>query len=384
MEPAPVRQFLMKVHSRCNLKCDHCYVYEHADQSWRLQPNVMRPKVIEQAAIRIAEHAGKHDLPFVVVIFHGGEPLLAGTQTLDYAARTIRRTVGSQTRIAFGVQTNGLLLDEAFLELFAAHGVSVGISLDGSPAANDRHRLFADGRSSYAGVAAALRRLNNPRFRHLFGGILCTVDLANEPVEVFEHLLSFEPPEIDFLLPHGHWDNPPPGRTADQTSAPYGKWLIAIFDRWYHAKVQETRIRLFESIISLLLGGPSGSENVGLGKVDLATIETDGSIELVDILKSVAAGMAATGLHVEWNSFDEYLQHPGAIARQAGLMSLGDTCRRCPIVGVCGGGQHAHRYREDTLFSNPSVYCADLTLLIRHIARRLATDLTVPPHIMTR
>ena len=32
------RQFLLKVHSRCNLACDYCYVYQHADQSWRTRP----------------------------------------------------------------------------------------------------------------------------------------------------------------------------------------------------------------------------------------------------------------------------------------------------------------------------------------------------------
>ena len=47
------------------------------------------------------------------------------------------------------VHTNGVLLSEDFCDLFAAHGVGVGISLDGDKAANDRHRRYRDGRSSY-------------------------------------------------------------------------------------------------------------------------------------------------------------------------------------------------------------------------------------------
>src|SRR5688572_6116677 len=82
--------------------------------------------------------------------------------------------------------------------------VRVGISLEGPPVANDRHRVYADGRGSHSEVARALNRLVSQRFRHLYGGILCTVDLRNDPLEVYEHLLSFEPPEIDFLLPHGN------------------------------------------------------------------------------------------------------------------------------------------------------------------------------------
>src|ERR1043166_2879062 len=35
--PTPFREFVLKVHSRCNLTCDYCYIYEMADQSWRAQ-----------------------------------------------------------------------------------------------------------------------------------------------------------------------------------------------------------------------------------------------------------------------------------------------------------------------------------------------------------
>src|ERR1700683_5624618 len=34
----PFRQFVLKICSRCDLACDHCYVYEYADQSWRGRP----------------------------------------------------------------------------------------------------------------------------------------------------------------------------------------------------------------------------------------------------------------------------------------------------------------------------------------------------------
>nr|WP_221382470.1 FxsB family cyclophane-forming radical SAM/SPASM peptide maturase [Actinoplanes polyasparticus] len=371
----PVRQILLKVHSRCNLACDYCYVYQHADQSWRDRPRVMSRRTIDLTAARIAEHAGKHDLPFLTVILHGGEPLLAGPQTIDYLARAVRAAVTSHTKVTLGVQTNGLLLDDAYLELFAAHRIQVGVSLDGPPAANDRHRRHAGGRGSHAGAARALRRLNEARHRPLFGGILCTVDVNNDPAQVFSHLLSFNPPEIDFLLPHGTWDSPPPGRPADLSRSAYADWLITVFDLWYDAAGPVSRVRLFESLVSLLLGGPGGSEALGLGQVDLVTVETDGSLEQGDMLKIVAHGAAATGLHVRWHSFDQYLEHPGARARQAGVSGLSSKCQECPLVEACGGGLYAHRFGRDRQFDNPSVYCADLAALIEHAARRLAADL---------
>jgi uncharacterized protein len=41
---------------------------------------------------------------------------------------------------------------------------------------------------------------------------------------------------------------------------------------------------------------------------------------------------------------------------------------------VCGGGLYSHRYRSDTGFMNPSVFCQDLSYLIRHIHRRVSND----------
>ncbi|BCB87980.1 FxsB family cyclophane-forming radical SAM/SPASM peptide maturase [Phytohabitans suffuscus] len=372
---APIRQILLKIHSRCNLSCDHCYMYQHADQTWRHRPLVMSKRTLDHTAARIAEHAADHDLSSVSVVLHGGEPLLAGAHTLDYAVRAIRRAVRGRTAVRFGLQTNGLLLDDRFLDLFVQHEVTVGVSLDGPSGANDRHRRYADGRGSHGGVVPALHLLRSERYRHLYGGILCTVDLDNDPEDVYAHLLEFEPPEVDLLLPHGNWTKPPPGRVDDPAAAPYAGWLIAVFDRWYEAPERQTRIRLFESIIALLLGGRSGTEAVGLGRIDLVTIETDGAIEQGDALKTTEEGMAATGLHVARDSIDRALGHPGIQSRQRGLAGLCTTCRRCPAVAVCGGGLYAHRYRVDNGFDNPSVYCADLFALIRHVAGRVSADL---------
>ncbi len=57
------------------------------------------------------------------------------------------------------VQTSAVRLDERFLDDFAELDIHVGVGLDGDQVANDRHRLFADGRSSYPQVENALRLL---------------------------------------------------------------------------------------------------------------------------------------------------------------------------------------------------------------------------------
>src|SRR3954462_331239 len=93
--PVPFRQFLLKVHSRCNIACDYCYVYELADQSWQAQPTVMSDQVVERAAERIAGHAATHGLDEVRVILHGGEPLLAGRDFFRKLTRTFDQAMGA-------------------------------------------------------------------------------------------------------------------------------------------------------------------------------------------------------------------------------------------------------------------------------------------------
>jgi uncharacterized protein len=375
--PEPFRQFVLKVTSRCNLACDYCYVYEMADQSWRARPAVMALDVLALAARRIGEHAGIHRLPSVRVILHGGEPLLAGPRWLDEALTTLRASIPAEVAVHFAVQTNGLLLDERILAVLHRHGVLVGVSLDGPADAHDRHRKLAAGRGSHARVAAALDLLGTARNRGLFAGLLCVVDLANDPIAVYEEMLRYSPPTIDFLLPHGTWSAPPPGRLPHDPATPYADWLIAVFDRWYDARPRPTDIRLFSEIIHLLLGGRSGTESVGLTPASVLVVETDGSLEQVDALKAAYDGAAATGLSVADGPFDLALSHPAVLARQAGIAGLAPECRRCEAREVCGGGFYPHRYRAGSGFDHPSVYCPDLLTLIRHIRGRVGADLAL-------
>jgi uncharacterized protein len=248
------------------------------------------------------------------------------------------------------------------------------VSVDGLPADHDQHRRFRDGRGSHQEVDRALRLLASPRFRSSYAGLLCTVDPGTDPVATYAALLTHEPPTIDFLLPHANWTTPPPRSSRHPT--PHGDWLIAVFDRWYGAPRRETRIRLFEEIMNLLLGGSSRSEQVGLSPVAIAVIESDGAIEQVDSLKSTYAGACETGLDVRTDPIDAMLDHPGVVARQLGAAALSDTCAACPVQRICGGGHYAHRYRAGDGFRNPTVYCADLQLLIGHIHRRMSADLS--------
>ncbi|MFI6685076.1 FxsB family cyclophane-forming radical SAM/SPASM peptide maturase [Streptomyces sp. NPDC050485] len=367
--PPALSQFVLKIHSRCDLACDHCYVYEHADTSWRGRPRAVSEEILARVADRIAEHARRHALPAVHVVLHGGEPLLAGPGRIRRAAEELQRALGGVSALDLRMHTNGVLLDEEFCELFLELGINVGVSLDGDKASNDRHRRYADGRSSHGKVIRAVELLSRPRYRRLFAGLLCTIDVENDPVAVYDALVALAPPRIDFLLPHATWDTPPPRPGGAAT--PYADWLDAVYRRW-DAAGRPVPVRIFESVLRTLRGESSLTESLGLAPADLVVIETDGTFEQADSLKTSYDGAPATGMDVFTHSLDDVLQHPGMLARQQGIEQLCEQCRGCPVVESCGGGLYAHRYRTGSDFDNPSVFCPDLLALVTTIRDREA------------
>lgn len=371
MAPIPFHQFLCKIHTTCNLACAYCYVYYQADQSWRRKPVAMSADVVAQLATRIREHVLAFEMPTVEVLMHGGEPMLAGSAFVRSFINTMRASLDDLADVRFGMQSNGTRLVPEMLDLIVDEEVSVGISLDGDREANDRYRLDHRGRSSYDAATVAIKQL---RERDRLAGLLCTIDLDVDPLRTYRALAAFDPQTIDFTFPLGHHDAPPPGKGHEGSATPYADWLIPIFDAWFADRPQRIRIRLFQDIIGLLLGGKSSVETIGIGPVDIIVVETDGSLEGVDTLKIVADGAPSLDLNIFEHSFADAMTHPMVTMRQSGLEALCHACGHCPVGSICGGGYFPTRYRHDTGFRNASVYCADYYKIIRHIRAAVVAE----------
>ncbi len=324
----PFRQFVLKVHSRCDLACDHCYVYEHADTSWRGRPMVITSATVAKAGERIAEHARQHALAEVCVILHGGEPLLAGATRLgEIAAHAARgHRAGLRPRPAHPHQ-RGAARRGVLRGLPGRAGIRVGISLDGDRAGNDRHRRYADGRSCYDQVIAAVDLLRTDRYRPLYAGLLCTIDVRNDPAATYDALAALDPPAIDFLLPHATWDTPPPG-------AGPGDPVRRLADGGLRALAGRRRPGRRSGCSSRSSGRRGGAssltESLGLEASDVAVIETDGAIEQADSIKVAYDGAPETGYDIFRNALSEAAGHPAIQARQLGVDGLSDDLPPLP------------------------------------------------------
>jgi uncharacterized protein len=353
---------LLKVASRCNLDCGYCYVYHMGDDAWRNQPKLMPQRVVERVASELAVQYRRQQQPFSVVL-HGGEPLMLGAQRLDAICSTLRAALPHPCGLH--VQTNGVLLTDAILDVLVAYDVGISVSIDGPADVHDRFRVDHRDRGSFRRVTDGIARLvARDDARPLFAGVLAVIDPQSDPEQVYRTLKGTGTSSIDFLVRDGNWDGLPFGK-ASPTSTEYGGWLSRLL-ALYLADPHPPRVRLLDDMMRLLLGGTAQKEGVGTTDYGILVIEPDGRIDKNDTLK--VAHPAADQFDRPWSimrdTLDTFLASSAYDRYYRQQHALAEDCEGCPDLAVCGGGMVAHRYSQARGFDNPTIFCADQRALI--------------------
>ena len=374
-----ITSFLLKISSRCNLNCDYCYVFNHADQTWRSQPPLMSSSIRWAFSQRLAEYCQYKNLENCLVIFHGGEPLLMNVNDIVQTAEWIRQAVPPSTKVDFTLQTNGVLLNEDRLEKLRIGNIGISISLDGPKNANDLHRLTHKGKSSFDKTLQAYNLLKN--HPDVFTGVLAVVDVRTKPKVLLDFFNDIGVSNLDFLLPDSNYNSHPPLRIESPTI--YSDWLIEAFDLWIHS-YPHIKLRTFESLISTLLGQQSGTDFFGFGDVSLLGIETDGTYHDLDVLKITKEGQSHLEMNLNSHSILEASLSPKVHLHRKLLSfdGLCNTCKQCSVVEVCGGGSVPHRFNGED-FDNPTIYCKEMLTLIPHVQKVLTELLNTDEETVT-
>lgn len=364
---------VVKVASRCNLNCAYCYMYNMGDDSYKKQPKYMSEETVKLMLKRIKQHCFENDLSEFLIIFHGGEPLLAGIVFFKNFINLVDEIIPKTIEMSYTMQSNGVLIDKMVCEELSNLGIGIGISLDGTPSSNNKNRIYHNGKGSYREIIRGAAFIKDV-YGQEYSDFLCVIDTNEKPSDVYEHFKKLEANSVHFLFQDFNYI------LSNQSSVPkIGAWLAEIFDLWYEDEdVNKPEVRPLNDLIGLILGLDKTSENFGKGINDTLVIETDGSIETVDTLRICGNGFTKTKFNVIKDELSAIYQG-SELARQYynGHDNLCNTCSNCPLESICGGGYLGHRYSPENKFDNPSIYCKEIVEIICHVQNKLLNELSI-------
>jgi len=258
--------------SRCNLGCAYCFYLEKERLYRPSGPYRMLDAVLEKF---VREYIEIQDAPEVDFAWQGGEPTLAG---LEFFRKVIQlqNQYSNGKSIHNSLQTNGILLDDAWGAFLAENRFLVGISIDGPRRLHDVYRVDRQGRPTFNRVMQGLEALKRHKVEF---NTLTVVHRKNSlrPLEVYRFLKQIGSQFIQFIplverLPDArarqlgldHAAPPTPGQAGDSPPVTdwsvrpedYGRFLARIFQHWVRNDVGRTFVYLFEFALAAWAGKP--------------------------------------------------------------------------------------------------------------------------------
>ncbi|AZA73169.1 radical SAM protein [Chryseobacterium indoltheticum] len=364
-----INTIVLKVASRCNLNCSYCYVYNKGDETYKNKPKIFSKELTKILFNRILEYMNKYNINLYTIVFHGGEPLLAGLQYYKFFVETYEDifSVTNKT-INFVMQTNGTLLDEEFTQGLFELDISIGVSMDTTEATNSKYRVYHNNKSSYNEIKNGIDLCNK-----IVGnsGILSVINVQDSPNDTYLHLKSLKVNYANLLLPDENYNT----ITLNDTRGKIGQWLIEMFDLWFFDQdTNKPEISLFSDLILLILSLPHGNDIMGKGFGGTMIIETNGDIETNDTLRVCKPGITKSNFNIINDSLDTINDIPLAKLYYYAHHHLPKMCEECVLENICAGGYLINRYSDENGFNNESIYCEDIAKLICHVQNIIAKE----------
>ncbi len=237
---------------RCNLACTYCFyrgkeALYPGEEKWRMSDAVLAAYVRQYVACRARA-------PEVSFAWQGGEPTLMGLEFFKRAVALQRTHARADRRITNALQTNGVLLDDAWCRFLHEERFLVGLSLDGPPEVHDPYRVFPDGRPSAERVLETLARLQRHEVEL---NVLCSVHRLNAPRgrEVYEFFRERGVKFLQFIPIVVATEGG--GVTPESVTAElWGEFMCAVFDAWVRRDVGRIFVQAFDMALAAWTGRP--------------------------------------------------------------------------------------------------------------------------------
>lgn len=313
----------------CNIKCQYCFeMAKNIDP-----PNRMSVEVLEQCLDKI-------DKP-IDLLLHGGEPLMVGLRHMRTLLASVRARKDKVRTV--GVQTNGTLLDNQWIDLlfreFEDLQIRISISLDGDADIN-RLRVTRDGRPTHDRVVESFRLLDRVGIKAGMLSVIGRHALDREQAYV-EMLNSI--PNLAFVKINPLYDCDPGQLRPDSiTPSEFTRFLRGVATEWIKSNgYRRFPLEPIWSAIQVVQGIPSRFCNFNNRKCfRYTTVYPDGALGPCDNFDASAFPVIVP----DDLGFDEGMHALVSSPVAAPIAAMMDRCEDCSIRNLCGGGCLSQRY----------------------------------------
>ncbi|OUZ19285.1 radical SAM/SPASM domain-containing protein [Enterococcus cecorum] len=342
--------------SVCNIRCRYCF---YADVTSNREVQSFGKMKSETTELMIRNiFADLSDGDELTIGFQGGEPTLAG---LSYYKHLIE-CVNQQTKnvnVHYAIQTNGIIINSKWCELFKQNNFLVGLSIDGTPMTHDLNRLDTKGRGTFHRVIQTKKLFDEYKIDY---NILCvlTEELSKSPQEVFNFLKNEDIKYVQFI-PCLDEINAVKKNSYALTPNGFSSFYRNIFNLWYDelSKGNYISIKLFDDIFNLLVRSEVNACGL-IGNCSIQyVIEGDGSVYPCDFfaLDEFKLGYIQDMRLKEL--FFSKISKKFLCSRS--IEALPKKCNSCPFFNICRGG--CKRMSDVIYVDNINDFCGYQSLL---------------------
>ncbi len=344
----PVRLLVVQPTPFCNLDCDYCYLPSRDDRS-RLPL-----EILDAALDRVLES------PFFeggfTLLWHAGEPLTMPIAFYDAASEQIDQALKRHGlppgTIVQSLQTNAVVIDDAWCDCFERNGIHVGVSMDGPAALHDAHRRTRTGLPTHGAVMRGIAALQR---RAIPFQVICvlTADALDQADALYDFFTGSGITSVGFNMEETEGENLRSTLERPDSERRYSAFMERFWQR-IRAEPDRLELREFVGITSLVCG------EVRLEATDMNTpfaivnVDARGNFSTFDP-ELLAVTTARYGDFVFGNVLEGSLEASMATDKfqlVRGEIEAGvQLCRQeCAYFGLCGGGAGSNKYWEHGRF----------------------------------
>jgi|SRR5690554_16623 len=240
--------FLIKpISDRCNLGCSYCY---ESPTSYEASLEKFDVSNLESIINQIFENSGN----VANFYWHGGEPLLAGLQFYKTAI-DIQLKLKKDKNIINAVQTNGVLLNNEWLDFFQEHNFKISLSFDGPKEIHDSRRYYKNQKGSYEDVVKVFSQLTERNIPiHII--TVAHESLKDKCEAYYDEIKKWNIKTFDI---HPNFQND--RNYLDPVI--FSDIIISIFDFWNNDQEYRTFVPVKDFIASMITGQPETCYHAG-------------------------------------------------------------------------------------------------------------------------